>query len=68
MVPGVRDHRARLSRNHPRRQGQQMRTHDDGTENGREDVTEDVLERVAVESDDAEGGGPLVVRLVDGLV
>ena len=54
MVAGVRDHRARLSRDQPRSQCQEVGAHDHGSEGGGEYVTEDVLERMAVEGDDAE--------------
>lgn len=39
-----------------------------GPQERREEVGEDVLHRVAVDGGDGDGGGPLVVALVDVLV
>lgn len=45
-----------------------VRAEEQGAQEGREEVGEDVLHRVAVDGGDGDGGGPLVVALVDVLV
>ena len=45
-----------------------MGAHDEWSENGWDHIAQDVLDWMSVDSDDADGGRPLVVLLVDVLV